>query len=166
MIWFAVDTETRVQSPLSLTIFLFIIYLSGHFFHLHASGRAGNGKAPLHAMYLWTFLLLAQGLFGFENFHICFSSFVLLHSDARANLKPNHDDGFGISRFEPSHITKSECGSGKIVWRSPLRGHHLFSPDSHLFNLFTAVTMYSLENPLEIGALYFAPGWKSRCRYP
>jgi len=112
-----------------LQYFIFVIYLSRHFFHLHAaSERVGNGKAPLHAMYMWTCLLLAQGLFGFENFHICFSSFVLLHSDAKANLKPNHDvnDGFGMSCFEPSHLTKSKCGSGKIVWRCPRRGYHLF----------------------------------------
>lgn len=79
-------------------------------------------------MYMWTCLLLAQGLFGFDNFHICFSSFVLLHSDAKANLKPNHDvnNGFGMSCFEPSHFTKSKCGGGKIIWRYPRRGHTLF----------------------------------------
>jgi len=105
-------------------------------------------------MYVWTCLLLAQGLFGFETFHICFSSFVLLHSDAKANLKLNHDvnDGFGMSCFEPSHFTKSKCDSGKIVQRCPLRGHTLFSPDYHLFDLFTAVSVYSLGNSLEIGA--------------
>ena len=60
--------------------------------------------------------IIGPGVIWFENFHICFSSFVLVHSDARANLKPNHDvnDGFGMSCFEPSHFTKSECGSGKI----------------------------------------------------
>jgi len=67
-------------------------------FTLQVEGREWESTSTCYVP--WTCLLLAQGLFGFENFHICFSSFVLLHSDARANLKPNHDvnDGFGMSR--------------------------------------------------------------------
>ena len=77
MIRFAIDLASTLTNTRSVTIISynisFTIYLSRHFFHLHAaSRRAGNGKAPLHAMYMWTCLLLAPGLFGFEPFHICF----------------------------------------------------------------------------------------------
>src|SRR6266702_3977743 len=96
-------------------------------FMLQAQGR-GMGKHPYMLCTVDVFMIIGPGLFDFGNFRICFSSFVLLHSDARAKLKPNHDvnDGFGMSCFEPSHFTESKCGRGMIVWRSPLRGCHVF----------------------------------------
>jgi hypothetical protein len=105
--------------------------------------------------------IIGPGVVWFENFYICFSSFVLVHSDARANLKPNHDinDGFGMSCFEPSHFTKSECGGGKIR-DLPSGDITFFSPDSQLFDLFTAVSVYSLGNTLEIGATALDSGYR------
>jgi len=153
---------TRVQSPLSLTIFPFHYIPFETFLPSSCCKQKGGEWESTSTCYVHVdVFIIGPRVIWFWNLSYLLSSFVLLHSDVKANLKPNHDvnDGFGMSCFEPSHFTKSKCDSGKIVWRCPLRGHTFF-PHSRLFNIFTAVSVYSLGNTLRIGAAALDSGYR------
>jgi len=62
--------------------------------------------------------------------------------------------------LNPHILRRASVVVGRFFGDVPGGDISFFSPDSHLFNLFTAVPVYSLGNTLEIGAAALDSGYR------